>query len=59
MRRSAGILFSEGSEALAPAAQRNSGHPIPGCIQDQDGWDSGQLDIVATNPAHDRGVGTR
>jgi len=34
-----GILHSEGSKALAKAAQRSCGCPIPGGVQGQIGWD--------------------
>jgi len=39
--------------------QRSCGWPIPGGIQGQVGWDPGQADLVAGNPSHGTGVGTR
>jgi len=38
-------------------AQRGSGGPIPGNIQDQAGQDSEQPDLVSGVPAHCGGVG--
>jgi len=33
--------------------------PIPGGTQGQEGWGSGQPELVGGNPAGDRGIGTR
>jgi len=40
-------------------AQRSCGWLIPEIIQGQTGWDPGQTDAAAGNPAYGRGVGTR
>jgi len=40
------ILYSEGSEALAQAAQRSCGCPIPGGVQGQLGMGPGQPELV-------------
>ena len=45
-----------GGEALAQAAQRSCGCPIPGSIQGWAGWDTGQSDLVAGNSAHGTGL---
>ena len=50
---------SEVGETLEQVAQRVCGCPIPGGIQGQFGWDPGQSDLVAGNPAYSKGVGTR
>jgi len=52
------MLHSEGGEALAQVAQRSCGCPIPGDVQGQVGWGTGQLDLVGGTTAYDRGVGT-
>ena len=44
-------VYSQGGEALAQAAQRSCGCPIPGGVQGQAGG-SGQLQLVGGNPAH-------
>jgi len=46
-------------EALAQAAQRSCGSPLPGSAQGQVGWSSEQPDLVEDVPADGRGVGTR
>ena len=51
-------MNSEGGEALAQAAQRSCGCPIPGGAQGQAGWGFGQPGPVGGVPAHGRGVGT-
>ena len=51
------ILYNEGCETLERIAQRGSGGPIPGNIQDQVGRHSEQPDLVEVTPAHCRGVG--
>ena len=45
--------------ALAQAAQKSGACPISGGIQGQVGWDPGQFDLVAGNPALSGGIGTR
>ena len=50
------ILPSEGGEALAQAAQRSCGCPIPGGAQGQAGWGLGRPDLVGDVPAHGRGL---
>jgi len=47
-------LYSEGSEAVAQAAQRNCGCPTPGDIQGSIGWGLGHPDLVGGSPAHGR-----
>ena len=47
------------SEALEQAAQRSCGCPIPGGVQGQDGWGTGQPDLLADNSVYGRGVGSR
>jgi len=44
--------------ALALAAQRSCGCPIPGSVQGQVGWDFEQPDLVGGGPTHSRGVET-
>jgi len=39
-------FFTQGGEAPAQAAQRSCGCPIPGGVQGQIGWASGQSDLV-------------
>jgi len=51
------ILYNEGGETLERIAQRSSGGPIPGNIQDQVGQGSEQPDLVSGVPARCRGVG--
>jgi len=50
------ILYSEGGEALAQAAQRSCGCTITADIQVQIGWGPGQPHLVSGNPAHGRGL---
>ena len=50
------ILYSEGGEALAQAAKKCCGYPIPGGIQLQAGWGPGQPDLVGGSPAQGRGL---
>jgi len=45
------------SKTLERVAQRGSGGPIPGNIQDQVGWGFEQPDLVSGVPARCRGVG--
>jgi len=52
------ILYNEGVEALAQAAQRGGRCPIPGNVQGKVGWGSERSDVVEDVPAHCRGVGT-
>lgn len=51
------------TERMEKAAQRGCGCLIPGGIQGQVGWGSGQsdpvLDLVVGSPACSRGVGTQ
>lgn len=51
-------FFTEGSEALAQAAQRSCGCPIPGDVQGWLGVGPGQPELVSDNPVHGRGHGT-
>jgi len=51
------ILYNEGGETLERVAQRGSGGPIPGNIQDQVGQGSEQPDLVNGVPARCGGVG--
>ena len=53
------ILPHEGGEALAQAAQRSCGCPLPGSAQVQGGWSSEHPGLVEDVPAHGRGAGTR
>jgi len=50
-------LYNKGGETLEQIAQRSSGGPIPGNIQDQAGQGSEQPGLVEDIPAHCRGVG--
>jgi len=47
MRYEEEILPHEGGEALAQAAQRSCGYPLPGRAQGQVGWSSEQPGLVA------------
>ena len=47
-------FFTEGGEALAQAAQRSCGCPIPGGAQGQAGWGFGQPGLGGGVSAHDR-----
>ena len=49
----------EGGDALEQVAQGDCGCPIPGGIQGQSGYGSGQPGLVTGDPAHSRGVETR
>ena len=51
------VLYNEGCETLEQVAQRGSGGPIPGNIQDQVGQGSEQPDLVSGVPARCRRVG--
>jgi len=51
------IKHSVGTETLERVAQRGSGGPIPGNIQEQVGQGSKQPDLVSGVPARCRGVG--
>jgi len=53
------ILHCEVGEALAQAAQRSCGCPLPGRIQGQVGWGSEHPGLVEGVPAHGRGAGMR
>ena len=55
--RKKSFTIGKGSESLAKVAQRGSRCPIPGDIQGQDEWHSGQPDIAVGVPVHCRGVG--
>jgi len=44
-----------GGEALAQAAQRSCGCPLPGSVQGQVGWGFEQLGLVEGGPAHGGG----
>ena len=57
MRSKEEILPCEGGEALAQAAQRSCGCPLPGRVQGQVGWGFGQPGLVEGVPACGRGVG--
>lgn len=50
-------FFSQGSEALAQAAHRSCGCPIPEGIQEVAGLGPVQPDLLAGSPAHNKGVG--
>ena len=56
------IFYREVGEALAQAAQRGCGCPMPGGVQGQVGWGPRQPDlvpdVVVGTPAQSRGVGT-
>ena len=56
-------FHSEGRKALAQAAQRSCGCPIPGGVQDQAGWGPREPDLmpylVVGNSAHGRSFGSR
>ena len=56
------FIHWEGDEVLEQVAQRHCGCSIPGDVQGQVGWGSGQpdavLDLVVGNPAWGREVGT-
>jgi len=51
------ILYNEGGETLERVAQRGSGGPIPGNIQDQVGQGYEQPDLFSGVPAHCGGGG--
>ena len=51
------ILPHEGAEALAQAAQRSCGCPLPGTGEGQVGWSSEQPGLVEDSRAHCRGIG--
>ena len=54
------ILYSEGSAALAQAAQKGCGCPVPGGVQGQVGWGPGQPGLVngeVGGPACCEGIG--
>ena len=59
MRYEEEILPPEGGEALAQAAQRSCGCPLPGSAQGQAGWNSEHPGLVGDVPADGRGLGTR
>ena len=48
------IIYLEGDEILAYAAQRSCGCPIPGGVQGQVGCGPGQPEQVRGSPAHGR-----
>ena len=56
MRSKEEILHHEGGEALAEAAQRSCGYPLPGRAQGQVGRGWEQPGLVEGVPAHGRGV---
>ena len=49
------FILLRGWYALAQAAQRSCGCPIPGGIQGQVGWGFGQPDLLGGSPAHEGG----
>ena len=49
-------FFTQCGEALAQAAQRSCGCPIPGGVQGQAGWGFGQPGLVGGVPAHGKGL---
>ena len=49
----------EGGDALEQVAQGGCGCPIPGGIQGQAGWGSGQAGLVVGDPVRGRRVETR
>ena len=55
------VLYFESGEVLAQATQRSCGCSVPGGVQGQVGWGSGQpalvLNVEVGGPACDRGVG--
>ena len=55
------VLYRESGEALAQAAQRCCGCPVPGGVQGQVGWGPGQsglvLDMEVGSPACGKGAG--
>ena len=53
------ILYYEGGEALAQAAQRSCGCLLPGSVQGQAGWGFEQPGLVEGVLTHGRAVGTR
>jgi len=53
------MLHYKGGEALALAAQRSCGCPVPVSVQGQVGWGFEQPDVVEGVLACGRGVGTR
>ena len=59
MRYSEEILPRERGEALAQAAQRSCGCPLPGRVQGQVGWSSEHPGLGEDVPADGRGLGTR
>jgi len=52
------FFHMEGGDTLEQVAQGGCGCPIPGGIQGQAGWGSGQPGVVAGNPAYSREVET-
>lgn len=52
------IIYCEGGEALAQAAQGNCGCLISESVQDQAEWSSEQPGLVEYIPADGRGAGT-
>ena len=57
MRSKEEILPHEGAEALAQAAQRSCGCPLPGRAQGQAGWGWEHPGLVEGVPARGRGLG--
>jgi len=53
------ILHHECSEALAQAAQRSCGCPLPGSVQGQAEWGFEQPGLAEDVPARGGGAGTR
>ena len=53
------MFHYEGGEALAQAAQRSWGWPLPGRVQGQAGQDFKHPGLVEGVPVQGRGVGTR
>ena len=53
------FFHTEGGDTLEQVAQGGCRCPIPGDIQGQAGYGSGQPGLMFDNPAHSRGVETR
>ena len=53
------FFYSEGSEAVAQAAQGSCECPISGDIQGQPAWCFEQRGLVGGVPVYSKGIGTR
>jgi len=51
------MLYEEGGEILAQAAQRSCGCSIIGSVQDRVGWGFEQSVLVKDTPSYGAGVG--